>query len=124
MDEKAYAKIALATSLTALGGFLLYSAYSPRPVKSAVTCQEHSKLVIPPQRMAEVLEDLKIYMLPYYIHYFNIIKQLEDDYTLNNNGDRSKALRSASLHALKEKIKKELEEKTKAIEEQVIVDKH
>ena len=124
MDGKGYAKVALATSLTALGGFLLYSAYSPRPATAAVACPEHAKLIIPPQRMAEILEDLKIHLLPYYIHYYNIIKQLQDDYTHSNNGDEAKALRSASLHAVKDKIKAELEKKTSAVEQQVIVDKH
>lgn len=61
--------------------------------------------------MHEILEDLKINLQPYYVHFYNILHQLETEYIQNHRGSTEDGLRSMVLNDLKLKVKKELEQK-------------
>jgi len=55
--------------------------------------------------MAEILEDLKLHMVPYYTHFYHVLRALEDEYIQNHRGSEEDGLRSATLHALKAKVR-------------------
>ena len=59
------------------------------------------KMLIHITKMHDIIEDLKLQLVPYYQYYFNLVKTLEDEYIHKNDGDTEKALRSATLFDLK-----------------------
>jgi hypothetical protein len=74
--------------------------------------------------MAEILEDLKLQMVPYYAHFFHVLRALEDEFIQNHRGKPEDGLRSATLHELKAKVRAELERKQAEIEREVVEVSH
>ena len=83
-------------------GISAYWLHNNSKMKSHVGCEEHMKMIVRKEVMIDILEDLRIELTPHYIHFYNILNELEDEY---------KEPKSAVLHTLRQKIRKELEEK-------------
>ena len=93
-------------------------------VKLPESCHEHQKMIINPTKMNELLEDLKLHMVPYYAHYYNLLHALEEEYINNHHGKVNEGLRSATFNALKQKVRAELDSKQNQIEKEVIEEQH
>ena len=50
--------------------------------------------------MYEILEDLRIKYTPYYTYYYNLLKELEDEFS-EKLGSKEQGLKSATLHAMR-----------------------
>ena len=113
---------------TAIGGFLVYKFLTrdlaPQTVES---CPEHKLLIISENQMKELIEDLKIQLVPYYHHYYNLLREMEREFVLRykERDDPSKdtyGLRSKTLQELKSKVRKELDAKQLEIQTVLIED--
>lgn len=72
-------KVLLASGLAGLTGLYLYSSFSQQKVTlGAEGCPEHTKQVIQPQRFLEIMEELRIHLVPYYTHFYNVVHQMEE----------------------------------------------
>ena len=109
------------TGLAAMVGII---AVKQLTAVDAESCPDHMKRIVSETKMREIILDLKLNLVPYYHHYYNLVKALEDEYISKSGGNYAEAMKSATLYELKQKLKKELEEKQRLIEEQVIVQKH
>ena len=69
---------------------------------SHIGCDEHMKLLVNKEKMIEILEDLRIELTPHFIHFYNMLNALDKEY------DEPK---SAVLHTIRQRVRKDLEEK-------------
>ena len=120
MSTKA-AKLLLLTT-TAVGGFVAYKYFYQNGLvfsnskENIEDCAEHALLIIKEEKMRELVEDLKIQLVPYYHHYFNLLREMEKEYVLrykerDDPSKDTKGLRSKTLYELKAKVRKELDAK-------------
>lgn len=70
--------------------------------------------------MCDILDDCMVNMMPYYVHYFNLVHQIEEQAINEANGNERAGLSSATLFSLKKKLMDELVLREEAIERQIV----
>ena len=66
--------VVLPTAAAALIAFAGYKfMYAAEKVLEPADCSKHNRLIISKDKMIDILDDLKIHLTPYYVHYFNVI---------------------------------------------------
>ena len=79
-----YKKLAIVGSMTALIGAGAYLLAKQNFISKGTyheSCEEHNLRLVDKKRMLDILEDLRIELTPYYIHFYNLLKTLENEYT-------------------------------------------
>ena len=63
--------------LTGAAGVLSFAAYKymeQEQIADPIECKGHMRQLISQDQMKAIIEDLKINLTPYYVHYYNILK--------------------------------------------------
>ena len=74
MIKSSQSKILLVTSATLLVSGALYLYNQNRKVPQESEVPEHAQLLINRFKLIEIIDDLKIHLTPYYVHYYNLIQ--------------------------------------------------
>ena len=99
--------------MTGAAGVLTFAAYKmmePEKLADPLECKGHVRQLISQDQMKAIMEDLKIHLTPYYVHYYNILK-LQEEEAFETHGSKEQGLKSAVLNEFREKIQDKLDEK-------------
>ena len=113
-------KVLLLTSATLLfsgAAYLLYNSKAKQEAEASPSSssRRHDQLIINKFKLIEILDDLKLELTPYYVHYYNLLKMEEDEFA-RKLGSREKGLRSATLADIRAKVQGRLEKKSGELE--------